>query len=318
VFGCRAFMKQPGHVNKLADCSHAGVFIGYAEGAKVYRILDPVARQVCSARDVVFDEAHGWDCAVVATAGTPSMAEFTVEYIYADNLGEAAAAEPASPRVPGSPARSPSPSVGTSATPLVTQVTAPSPQSVAGPASTAATPPEFVTLLEDVEERLHVAHGESPMRYRPYDNIVGAGEPVSGLAAHNLIEELNLLSTEEPCTFAEAEHDAVWRAAMQEEIDSVEQNHTWELADLPHGHHAITLKWVYKLKRNKAGEVVKHKARLVAHGFVQWEGIDFEEVFAPIARMEFVHILLTLAAQEGWQVHHMDVKSAFLNGDLKE
>jgi hypothetical protein len=75
---------------------------------------------------------------------------------------------------------------------------------------------------------------------------------------------------------------------------------------------------VYKLKRNEAGEVIKHKARLVAYGFVQQEGIDFEEVFAPVVRMESVHILLALAAQEGWQVHHMDVKSTFLNGDLKE
>jgi hypothetical protein len=75
---------------------------------------------------------------------------------------------------------------------------------------------------------------------------------------------------------------------------------------------------VCKLKRNEAGEIVKHKARLVACGFVQQEGIDFDEVFAPVARMESVHLLLVLAAQEGWQVHHMDVKSVFLNRDLKE
>jgi hypothetical protein len=105
---------------------------------------------------------------------------------------------------------------------------------------------------------------------------------------------------------------------MQEEIDSIKRNQTWELADLPQGHHAFTLKWVYKLKRNEAGEIVKHKARLVARGFVQQEGVDFDEVFAPVARMESVRLLLVLAAQEGWQVHHMDVKSAFLNGDLKE
>jgi hypothetical protein len=61
VFGCRAFVKQLGHVNKLADRSCAGVLIGYPEGAKAYRILDPVARQVCSVRDVLFDEAHDWD-----------------------------------------------------------------------------------------------------------------------------------------------------------------------------------------------------------------------------------------------------------------
>jgi hypothetical protein len=120
------------------------------------------------------------------------------------------------------------------------------------------------------------------------------------------------------CTFAKAEQDAAWQAAMQEKIDSIKRNQTWELADLPQGHRAITLKWVYKLKRNEAGEIVKHKARLVACGFVQQEGIDFDDVFAPVARMESVPLLLALAAQEGWQVHHMDVKSVFLNVDLKE
>ena len=74
---------------------------------------------------------------------------------------------------------------------------------------------------------------------------------------------------------------------------------------------------MFKLKRDEAGTVVKHKARLVARGFVQQEGVDFDDAFAPVARMESVR-LLALAAQEGWRVHHMDVKSAFLNGDLKE
>jgi hypothetical protein len=126
-----------------------------------------------------------------------------------------------------------------------------------------------VTPLENDEEQLDAAHGELPVRYRAYNNIIGAGEHVPGLAARNLIEELNLMSTGEPCTFAEAEQDAAWQAVMQEEIDSVKRNQTWELADLPQGHRAITLKWVYKLKRNEVGEIVKHKARLVARGFVQ-------------------------------------------------
>jgi hypothetical protein len=92
-----------------------------------------------------------------------------------------------------------------------------------------------VTPLENDEERLDAAHGESSMRYRAYDNIIGAGEHVSGLTVRNLVEELNLMSMGEPCTFAEAEQDAAWQAAMQEEIDSVKRNQTWELAvaDLP-------------------------------------------------------------------------------------
>jgi hypothetical protein len=126
------------------------------------------------------------------------------------------------------------------------------------------------------------------------------------------------MSTGEACTFVEAEQDAAWQATMQEEIDSVKRNQTWELADLPQGHHAITLKWVYKLKRNEVGDIVKHKARLVARGFMRLEEIDFDDVFVPVACMESVRLRLMLAAQEGWQVHHMDVKSTFLNGDLKE
>jgi hypothetical protein len=105
---------------------------------------------------------------------------------------------------------------------------------------------------------------------------------------------------------------------MQQEMDSIEHNRTWELMDLPAGHRPITLKWVFKLKKNEVGEVIKHKARLVACGFVKQEGINYDDAFAPMARIESIRIFLALAAQEGWRVHHMDVKSEFLNGDLKE
>jgi hypothetical protein len=105
---------------------------------------------------------------------------------------------------------------------------------------------------------------------------------------------------------------------MQSEMDTVEKNRTWELADLPSGHSVITLKWGFKLKRDETGAIVKHKACLVARGFVQWEGIDFDDTFTPVARMESVWLLFALAAQEGWHVHHIDVKLAFLNDSLKE
>jgi hypothetical protein len=87
---------------------------------------------------------------------------------------------------------------------------------------------------------------------------------------------------------------------------------------LPLGHKAIGLKWVFKLKRDEKGEVIKHKVRLVAKGYIQEQGVDFDDVFAPMARMESIRMLLAVATQEKWHVHHMDVKSAFLNGDLNE
>lgn len=86
---------------------------------------------------------------------------------------------------------------------------------------------------------------------------------------------------------------------MRKEMDAVEQNRTWELVDLPHGHRPVGLKWVYKLKKNVTGKVIKHKAQLVARGFVQQAGIDFDEVFEPVAHMESIRLLLALAAQEG-------------------
>jgi hypothetical protein len=129
---------------------------------------------------------------------------------------------------------------------------------------------------------------------------------------------LCLLSTEEPSSVDAALGDPAWKKAMEEEMECILENHTWELASLPSGQCAIGLKWVYKIKKDPEGNIVKHKARLVAKGYAQRQGIDFEEVFALVAHIETVRLLLALAAHSKWEVHHMDVKSAFLNGDLNE
>jgi hypothetical protein len=94
-------------------------------------------------------------------------------------------------------------------------------------------------------------------------------QPVLGLVPHDLEGQLHLAcDDDEPRSFAEAEKDAPWCATMKAEMGAVEKNRTWELADLPRGHHAITLKWVFKLKRDEVGTIIKHKARLVARGFL--------------------------------------------------
>jgi len=105
---------------------------------------------------------------------------------------------------------------------------------------------------------------------------------------------------------------------METELLSIRENETWSYADLPKGHRAIGLKWVCKVKRDPGGNIVKYKARLVAKGYAQKQGVDYEEVFAPVARQETVRLILALATQGEWEMHHMDVKSAFLNGDLME
>lgn len=126
------------------------------------------------------------------------------------------------------------------------------------------------------------------------------------------------MGIEEPVCYEQAAKEDVWKDAMDKEITAIEKNQTWELTELSQGHKAIDLKWVYKLKKDQNGAVTKHKARLVAKGYVQRQGIDYEEIFAPVTRLETVRLLLALEAKHDWEVHHLDVKSAFLNGVLFE
>ncbi|WVZ87756.1 hypothetical protein U9M48_034345 [Paspalum notatum var. saurae] len=335
VFGCLAFVKELGHIGKLDDRSTPGVFIGYAEGSKAYRILDPGTRRVRTSRDVVFDEGRGWAWdKAVDDGSTPTYDDFTVEYIHFERAGGVGSSS--SPSMPTPvPEPPPTPVSRSPATTSVAPSSSPTPPQPATPRTSAptvtplgtstSTPArvdhgmaEFATPLSHDEERLDAYHDGEPLRYRTMENLFG-DQPVPGLVPRDLEAQLHLACDDgEPRSFAEAERHAAWRAAMQSEMDAVETNRTWELTDLPRGHRAITLKWVFKLKRDEAGAIIKHKARLVARGFVQQEGIDFDDAFAPVARMESVRLLLALAAQEGWHVHHMDVKSAFLNGDLKE
>nr|GFA74006.1 ribonuclease H-like domain, reverse transcriptase, RNA-dependent DNA polymerase [Tanacetum cinerariifolium] len=136
--------------------------------------------------------------------------------------------------------------------------------------------------------------------------------PIRGYRTLNDIyedtEEL-LLVEDEPKNYKEASNDQKWIEAMKVELDFINRNNIWELTTLPT--EAIGLKWVFKTKKDANGNIIKHKARLE-------HGIDFEEVFTPVARMETIRLLLAIAANNKWEVHHLDVKSAFLHGDLKE
>ncbi|KAF0905606.1 hypothetical protein E2562_007394 [Oryza meyeriana var. granulata] len=222
-------MAQLHDIRKLNDRNMPGVFIGYEEGMKAYRVLDPRTRRVRLARDVIFNKSRGWDWTVTSDAGAPPRSDFTIEY-------------------------------------HVEQ-------------TTRATTTEFVSPPSH-DERLDTAYSDTPVHYRTVNNLIGEDALGPGLAQRELEEaSLLLAGPGEPCSFAEAERDEAWHAAMQEEMDAVNRNGTWELIDLPHGHHPIGLKWVYKSKKNEAGKVIKHKAHLIARGFVQQAGINFNEVF---------------------------------------
>ncbi|KAJ9565985.1 hypothetical protein OSB04_001951 [Centaurea solstitialis] len=132
------------------------------------------------------------------------------------------------------------------------------------------------------------------------------------------VDHLMLTSDEEPRNYNEAKTNKEWVKAMRAEIDSIEKNNTWKLVHPPTDVKPIGLRWLFKIKRNPNGSIIRYKARLVAKGYVQEQGIDFDEVFAPVARLETIRLLIALAAAKGWKIHHLDVKTAFLYGELKE
>jgi len=121
-----------------------------------------------------------------------------------------------------------------------------------------------------------------------------------------------------PRDWKQAKQDPKWHEAMVEELRALEKNKTWELVKLPAGKKAISCKWVFTIKQNPEGKVERYKARLVARGYSQTYGIDYDETFAPVAKMGTVRILISCAANFGWPLHQLDVKNAFLHGDLQE
>lgn len=139
-----------------------------------------------------------------------------------------------------------------------------------------------------------------------------------------LIEEVNTMRCQEefePATYQEAVSCAKmedWSKAMKEELNSHRELATWELVELPIGQKLLGSRWIYKIKKDASGQVIKRKARLVAQGFNQQQGVDFLEAYAPVAKHTTLKALLAVASEHKMKLKHLDVKTAYLNGHLNE
>ena len=278
VFGCVCYaITNTTGRKKLDDRSRTLVHLGTEPGSKAYRLLEPTTNKVIVNRDVIFDETRSWKWGKEIPESEKSSGTFSI------NLK------------------------GFDATNKATY--------------------EDVEIEESDEEGSDEADGSNKEveddlqepQLRRSSRVITKPAYLDDyiILAEYECERLLMVINDEPWDFNDAKELAVWVDACGEEISSIEKNNTWTLVDLPKGIKPIGLKWVFKIKRNADGSINKYKARLVAKGYVQKHGIDYDEVFAPVARIETIRLVIALAASKGWQVHHLDVKTAFLHGELK-
>ncbi|WVZ88947.1 hypothetical protein U9M48_035414 [Paspalum notatum var. saurae] len=179
----------------------------------------------------------------------------------------------------------------------------------AGATAPAAAPAPSATSSDDEGGPLPTASSSLPRRqaHARLDPARTRGEVTS-----------EIVPSRQPRDVSHALSDPNWVNAMHEELENFERNHVWDLVEPPPNCRPIGTKWVFKNKQGEDGMVVTNKSRLVAQGFSQKEGIDYEETFALVARLEAIRILLAFAASKSFKLQQMDVKSAFLNGFIEE
>ncbi|WVZ63541.1 hypothetical protein U9M48_013165, partial [Paspalum notatum var. saurae] len=308
AFGCRCFvLKKAGYLDKFESHCLDGIFLGYASSSRAFRVWILEAKQVVETCDVSFDKTM--PCTTPAfelsgddEEGTPI---FEDEEGVVDD-GDAGATAPAAAPAPSATSSDDDGGPLPSASSSLPREQA---QAEAGPTEDAGEVTSEIVPSRQVQ-----------WDHPPHRMIGDIHEGVTRSSVNSLafFSHSAYVATFEPRDVSHALSDPNWVNAMHEELENFERNHVWDLVKLPPNYRPIGTQWVFKNKQGENGMVVRNKARLVAHGFCQKEGIDYEETFAPIARLEAIRILLAFAASKGFKLQQMDVKSAFLNGFIEE
>nr|GEZ02882.1 ribonuclease H-like domain, reverse transcriptase, RNA-dependent DNA polymerase [Tanacetum cinerariifolium] len=272
------------------------MYLGVEEGSKACRLYDPIAKKKHVSRDVKFMETKPWDWNKdgedTSTQDT-FRASFVVERVDTENT-----------------------------TPVNTEIndniddTYQEPDSINDPNSP-ITPPTYTYNPHSKEEEEATTSSTKNLGNRFNDTPVRGFKDINKIYKSTQEVEIGnlLLIEEEPCNYKEASIDKKWIKAMEIELDSIKKNNTWNLTTLQPEQKAIGLKWVYKTKRDAKGKIIKYKARLVAKGYVEEQRIDFDELFAPVARIKTVRLILALAAYHGWKQIHARPEGSSPKGD---
>ncbi|CAN1328581.1 Retrovirus-related Pol polyprotein from transposon TNT 1-94, partial [Linum perenne] len=329
VFGCTCFVLLPKKDRtKLEAKTVRCVFLGYSDHHKGYRCYDPLQRRIHIAYHVYFlENCFYYHTAAVARPSPSSL--FHLPSFYDTDLDTPTLPSPISSHLPNNPITT------TPMQPITTSPLFPSPiQPIP-----LATPLHVSSPMQHLPIQTSSTTTTSPMTQTastlslnptsPDPNPMPIIQPVAprrsnrstqGLppARFNDYTSYSTVAVPIPTSYKQASKVPEWTRAMQDELLALHENTTWSLVPRPSSASVIGSKWVYTAKFNPDGTLERYKARLVAQGFKQEHGIDYDETFAPVAKMQTVRVLLALAAQREWPLYQLDVKNAFLHGLLKE
>ena len=351
VFGCPVYiLNDSSQLGKFDAKADEGFFLGYSSIRKAFRVFNKRLQKVVESIHVTFDESNS---AINKKPNLVSPPEIPISFGESDSFNqdspEKVSSQPDLEPTPQTSSNTPFyPSIsfklpeelviGSDVRAVTNQVS----ESVVIP-STDVFHDASGNLEDEQEIVLEEPHeeivSEGPQQISCTDTVVHSGQYSKWTKAHPIEQIIGSSSrgvqtrkaTQEQCLYVtflsliepkktdEAMEDPNWVEAMQEELNQFERNKVWELVPHPVGRKdPIGTRWVYRNKMDEQGNVVRNKARLVAQGFCQEEGIDYDETFAPVARLEAIRIFLAFAAHHEFKVYQMDVKSAFLNGTLEE
>ena len=321
VFGCLAYRHITTMRTKLDATSERLVFVGYEGSSKSYKLWNPQTHRFVISTDVTFEEtifplrvetSRPKQPVIAPSTPTEPREYAEIEIPGSDDEGDV----PATPHQTSDPSQQDSQLISS---PL--QSPCPPSQTPIPELRRSTRPNRGIRRADPSNinpDRDRFQRGLRPWVPGVWNNSQGA-----------FLAATNLTPTGDPTTYEcaiKAPDADFWQRAMTKEFGSLEDNGTWELVDLPSGRSAIKNRWVYVTMPITGGETKGHvrgndkdyKARLVAKGFTQIAGIDYEETFAPVVRLDSLRLLLSLAATYDWEIHHVDIKSAYLNGLLDE
>ncbi|KAK1681786.1 hypothetical protein QYE76_042634 [Lolium multiflorum] len=308
VFGCKCFYKIKGvRLSKFAPKALEGIFVGYGAESHTYRVFDIASGIIIESCSVRFEENDGSQVGQVDVCAGDEIPQDAIVRMGVgffrpiEGHGVASREELCSTTVePSSSQHQQTPSLEANDAPTQEQE---------------ENPPSHVQDQGQDQSRIHDGSDEFPFDVCTSPNIVQ--DQAHEVEHSQEIEEAPI--EVEPKKVFEALEDSDWVEAMHEELNNFKRNKVWTLVEKPKEcRNVIGTKWIFKNKQDEFGNIVRNKARLVAQGFSQVEGIDFGETYAPVARLESIRILLAYASHHNFKLQQMDVKSAFLNGPLHE